>query len=217
MKDLICIDPAVGKLIGPYESGLLKGADRERFELHLISCAYCFNQAFQTQPVIANLRMKAPTMVTQMSPERLTAKAPAAKRLMSLRDPRQWAGLVILVIIVATFGVWLYVQRGRPHLYGLEPSGPQPGAPVELRWRVDPPAGAQFEVEIFDEQKQFVWKDETDRLSLTLDGYTRQQLSRGGKFTWRITGKPDASPQTPFRESATFTVPNVTPSGRPDR
>lgn len=212
MKDLRCIDPDVGKLIGHYETGNLKGGDRDRFEIHLINCTFCFNETFQTQPIITNLRVKAPAMITQLPRERTRAKAPLPARFFSLRNSRPWAGLVLL-FLVALAVVCVYLERKDRRPHDLSPTGSLTDAPKELRWGPVAKPGP-YEVSVLDDSKRVVWRKETRVPYLALPEEIRSRLRTGGRFVWQVE-VPSSGAVAPIRKTAEFTIIPSAPSRVP--
>ncbi|MBU0984553.1 MAG: zf-HC2 domain-containing protein, partial [candidate division Zixibacteria bacterium] len=56
MSKRLCSDPAVGYLLHAYELGALSADDTETFELHLLSCEYCFAEVRRLQAEVDSLR-----------------------------------------------------------------------------------------------------------------------------------------------------------------
>ncbi|MBI1745372.1 MAG: hypothetical protein HYR55_02150 [Acidobacteria bacterium] len=223
MRDEKCTDPQIGKLIGNYENGSLKGDPRERFEIHLVHCTFCLNQTLQNQPIIRNMRLKAPTLITRIPRERPNPKPLLPERMFSLSDSRSWAGLA-LIFLAAIVAIFIYTERGRRlstehgveraspefRVLDLSPSGLIDSAPTEFQWRDIPNAG-YYQVELFDEFGKSLWRQETARRRLSLPDSLRLLLRPGYRYTWEIRAV-ESQKLRPFHGSADFMIRLDSPS-----
>lgn len=51
-----CTDPEIGKLISLYEFEQLSEGDRRKFDAHLLSCDYCFQNLYSLSPIVTRMR-----------------------------------------------------------------------------------------------------------------------------------------------------------------
>ena len=78
-----CTDDSVGVLLHAYELGLLSPEDRDRFEIHLMSCDYCYGELKQFAP--RGIMLGGSPDVKQALDEKLAAAQ--RKRLSQRKTP----------------------------------------------------------------------------------------------------------------------------------
>lgn len=116
-----CIDESVGALLHAYELGLLSPDDRDRFEIHLMSCDYCYSELKQFVPRGVMLS-GSPDVKLALDTKLATARKESSSRakarqyrrpgiLFAFRPAFLYL-IIILLLIPSYFGVKKIFQSG---------------------------------------------------------------------------------------------------------
>ena len=169
-----CMDPKIGRLSGAYAFGVLPTAERERFELHLTQCSYCFDELYAEHEIIAALKTQAPrwrAMLEEMPQHE--SKRSLVERFFALLSLKQWALATFSVVGISAVGIYV-IERSKPAEFGsgrettteraleaYQPKGDVDEIPREFHWQKVKNA-AYYEVEIYDSEGKTLWRAKTD-------------------------------------------------------
>jgi len=201
---MTCTNQKTGKLIGGYELGLLSKVEKRRFETHLQDCDHCFQSLYQTAPLAILMRegKVAPAgefeLIEEEEGEAVKKEPSSSTGFASiLRRPWIYAATMALLVITLT-AVWLLepgkkTERLRGHdeisILVLSPVG-EVTAIRELRWKAIKRVQS-YEVNIYTEVGDLVWKESVDGSSAILPDYVHKKLIPGRSFSWQVEALTD--------------------------
>jgi hypothetical protein len=193
-----CVEPLLQQLLGSYELGLLSESEARRVEKHVLECDECFEELYETAPLMA-----------------------AARRAMRKRErSHSWRiPLVAAAGIVLAFSVTYTVFTRGPeakrgalmteHAISLKgPEGVQKGDRLLFEWE----AGEGFRMytlSILDEEGDSVWSCETEKTETVLPLRDSKSLRAGKKYYWKVVGEDPSGAPEAFSPVGSFSLETV--------
>jgi hypothetical protein len=198
---MACNKPEIAKLIGEYERGVLPREERELFEAHLLECHECFEDLYEAAPVVGILRKQSAvsTQVGELCEQEAAKHAGETPREVPPvhRSRRTWAvvlsGTAAAAVVVFLAVHFLGPQMGPPiHVRGPGEGSVLVFAPIgevagvrELQWEPVPGAGS-YEVGIYRETGELLFKETVKAPPAVLPGEVRETLRSGETYFWQV-------------------------------
>jgi len=127
-----CSDPKIGELITLYEFDGLARDDRRKFEAHLLSCDYCFQNLYALSPVIERMRGNPRLFLSTLKREPFwrEIKQKIAAIMPAIRIQRRgWIAIPATAIVVLCF----LLLRPAPELSDLAHIEPAPYRSLQIK------------------------------------------------------------------------------------
>jgi len=138
-----CTDPKIGELITLYEFDELARDDRRKFEAHLLSCDYCFQNLYALSPVIKRMRGNPRLFLSILKREPFwrKIKQKIAALMPAIRIQRRgWIAIPATAIVVLYF----LLLRPAPELSDLAHLEPVPYRALQIKSGATTTAAERF-------------------------------------------------------------------------
>jgi tetratricopeptide (TPR) repeat protein len=104
-----CIEPKIGEMLHAHELGMLSDEDRARFEMHLMECDYCFEQA---RSFIAEAEQLKGRPEMSEAIRGIIERQPAAEPPLRA-ERKRWPKVIPVLAVAAVVLIILILQPGK--------------------------------------------------------------------------------------------------------
>lgn len=183
-----CQEPALERLLGSWELGLLSSEEALRVEAHVLGCDACFESVYASAPVAERLTSLAGRHEEAARPP--TSRPRGRRRSMLLRG---LAASILIAAVLAVLAPWEVGENAGSGTRGaVEPGPGKPLTPIgevarpeRLEW--EPVPGARdYRVRLSTARGLLVWEATVESPPAKLPQEVREALAPAATYYWQF-------------------------------